>query len=89
MYGIATFVAEVASIAKDVGKRIDIAMSHIGVSFVSSFGSVLPVIVVSEPVVTCYFTFTSGTTDIPGTILYFEISSSNVIFTGTLCTIFT
>lgn len=89
MYGIATFVAEVASIAKDVGKRIDIAMSHIGVSFVSNFGRALPVTVVSVLVVTFYFTFTSGTTDIPGTILYFEMSSSNVIFTGTLCTIFT
>ena len=45
----------------------------------------------TSAVIIYYFTLTFGTTDIPETIVYSSglISSSNTIFTGIRCTIFT
>ena len=53
---------------------------------ISTEGKGFPVTVGVSAELICipYLTLTSGTTDIPGTILYFEISSSKTILTGTL-----
>ena len=79
--GWQTVVAEVATSASIAGKSAVIATKYV---FNAEWSGFFSLNVVGVIVLGIYFTFTFGTTDIPGTILYSEISSLNIILTGTL-----